>query len=181
MTILALIALLGTSVYFFQESKHLRKQLVQEKTDYTARLEQAREECETRIARLKNEYQQKLADPAPGAPGGQLAGFLQLMQEQRQKARENLIMEITSSLELSEQESQEILSVIAYLENQQKILKNKAMEQGLHIFDPKYLKQVENYRKEALDLLRQALPPEKFQAFLDHGFHEKLNLKTGQS
>lgn len=180
MIIIALIAFLGTSVYFYQESRHLQKTLAQEKSNFSSRLEQVQDDCESRIARIRHEHQQKLADSSARAPQDQLSSFLKMMQEHRQKAHENLIQEITLSLELNEQETQEVLSVVAYLENQQKILKNKAVKQGLHIFDPQYLKQVEKYRQQAMELLRQALPEEKYQAFLEHGFHEKLNLKTHQ-
>ncbi|MFW6224411.1 MAG: hypothetical protein ACOC4R_01995 [Bacteroidota bacterium] len=180
LSIIIAVVLLGSTIYFFQESRHFKDRLVLQEQNHQAQLKQTEDEYEKRIARMRNEYEKKLADFREAGPQEKISDFFKMIQGHMEESRNKLIQEISNTLDLTEQELMDVQNSIAYMENQQRLLKNKANEEGLNIFSSEHLDQVNKHRKETMNLLRKALPEEKFELFMEHGFHEKLNLQTQQ-
>ena len=175
---LILAMLLAASVYYYSDARSARALLNERTTFLEKALEDVRDDCEIRIARLRYDYETRLSQRTAPAPGEGLLSLIDAVKERREQTRENVISDVISSLELDEKAVDGLIIALNFYENQKRSLLSQMGKQGGSFLDPAYLEEVNEYRVQTLALFREALPEDKFQIFLEQGYDEKLDLRA---
>lgn len=174
---LMLVLFVGISVFYFFEAR-AAKTLLAEKTVYLENaLEETKKNCEARVARLKFRYENKSSGQIGTSQEDSLSGVIEIIKQKRQQSRKNILDQVIFSLDLNEEDIKGFKDAIEYFENEKKTLMNQAKARNGNIFNPEYIEKFNDYRQQTLILLSEALPENKFKAFLEYGFDEKLDLR----
>jgi hypothetical protein len=172
-----LVLFLGLSIYYFFEARAAKNLLI-EKTLYLENaLEETKKNCEAKVDRLKFRYENKSSDRIGTSQEDTLSGVIEIIKQRREQSRKKILDQVIFSLELDEDGIKGFKDSIEHFENQKRTLMNQAKDRNGSIFNPEYIEKFNDYRKQTLILLSEALPEDKFNAFLEYGFDEKLDLR----
>lgn len=174
---LMLVLFVGISIFYFFEAR-AAKTLLTEKTDYLENaLEETKKNCEARVARLKFRYENKSSGQIGNPQEDSLSGIIEIIKQKREQSRQKIVDQVIFSLKLNEDGIKGFKDAIEHFETQKRTLMNQAKPRNANIFNPEYIEKINDYRQQTLVLLSEALPENKFNAFLEYGFDEKLDLR----
>lgn len=171
-----ILALMAALFYRHFDDKYQKMVL----TDTVERLEQEktqiRDECETRIARLRFEYETQLSGLTSRSGPGALADIIQDARTRKQDDRQSAIINARSLLNLDEATFKKFVDILDNYDENKKKVRSLSISEGKPFFDQSYLTMLEDYKNKAIDQLEGILTREQMQSLMSDETHKNLGL-----